>query len=172
MLLFLYPDTFRQIFYVFLNQIMIKLILFLLLNFGALALGGLFTKNGVSSDWYENLNKAPWTPPGWMFGVAWTTIMICFSFYMAEVWRVDENKNFIVLLFSAQWILNVAWNPVFFYLQQSGFGLIIIVLLTFLVGFFFVFYWQEIKIKSLYILPYFLWLMIATSLNAYIVFKN
>jgi benzodiazapine receptor len=151
---------------------MIKVIVFLLINFGALTLGGLFTKNGVSSDWYENLHKAPWTPPGWMFGVAWTFIMICFSFYMAEVWKIDENKNFIILLFSAQWILNVAWNPVFFYLQQSDFGLIIIVLLTFLVGFFLVFYWQEIKIKSLYILPYFLWLMIATSLNAYIVFKN
>ena len=44
----------------------IQLIIFLLLNFGALALGGLFTGSGVSSDWYNGLNKAPWTPPGWM----------------------------------------------------------------------------------------------------------
>ena len=52
--------------------------LFLLLNFGALAIGSYFMNNGPQSNWYLTLNKAPWTPPGWVFGVAWTTIMICF----------------------------------------------------------------------------------------------
>lgn len=51
MLLFLYPDTFRQIFYVFLNQIMIKLILILYINFGALIFWRLSPKNEISSDW-------------------------------------------------------------------------------------------------------------------------
>lgn len=44
--------------------------LFLLLNFAGLAIGGLFTGNAVSSEWYQNLAKAPWTPPGWVFGAA------------------------------------------------------------------------------------------------------
>jgi len=37
----------------------IRIIIFLLINFGALALGGLFTGKGVPSDWYQELNKAP-----------------------------------------------------------------------------------------------------------------
>ncbi|MDH3796458.1 MAG: tryptophan-rich sensory protein, partial [Flavobacteriaceae bacterium] len=61
----------------------LRLIVFLVLNFGALALGSLFTNMGISSDWYSELSKAPWTPPGWVFGAAWTTIMLCFSVYMA-----------------------------------------------------------------------------------------
>ncbi|NBN98947.1 MAG: hypothetical protein EBV19_06865 [Flavobacteriia bacterium] len=44
------------------------ILLFLFLNFGALAIGGSFTADGVASDWNQNLNKAPWTPPGWVFG--------------------------------------------------------------------------------------------------------
>ena len=43
-----------------------RLIAFLLLNFGALAIGGFFTGKGVTSDWYADLLKAPWTPPGWV----------------------------------------------------------------------------------------------------------
>ena len=46
-----------------------QLVIFALLNFGALAIGGLFTGGGVSSEWYASLNKAPWTPPGWVFGI-------------------------------------------------------------------------------------------------------
>ncbi|MDG2281196.1 MAG: tryptophan-rich sensory protein, partial [Flavicella sp.] len=49
-----------------------RILLFLVLNFTALAVGGLFTGTGVSSDWYQNLNQAPWTPPGWVFGFMWT----------------------------------------------------------------------------------------------------
>ncbi len=58
----------------------VRVIIFLVINFAALALGSIFTSAGVSSDWYTNLNQAPWTPPGWVFGAAWTSIMIFFAF--------------------------------------------------------------------------------------------
>ena len=95
-----------------------NLTIFLILNFGALALGSFFTLKAVTSQWYINLKKAPWTPPGWVFGSAWTIIMICFSFYITFLWPVIENKNFLLTLFVAQWVLNVGWNPTFFYLKK------------------------------------------------------
>jgi tryptophan-rich sensory protein len=149
-----------------------RVLLFLLINFAALGLGGFFTGNGVSSDWYVNLNKAPWTPPGWVFGAAWTTIMICFSFYMAYAVKQVDNFKWLIGLFVLQWILNVVWNPVFFYYQQVLLGLIVISLLTLLVGYFFFNYWSVLKLKALFILPYLIWLIIATSLNAYVLVKN
>ena len=149
-----------------------RLIVFLLINFGALAIGGFFTSKGVPSNWYEGLIKAPWTPPGWVFGFAWTTIMICFSIYMAYLWPVIENKNLLVFLFIAQWILNVLWNPTFFYYNNILAGLFLIVALTILIGFLLIYYWPELKFKSVLILPYFIWLTIATSLNGYIFLKN
>lgn len=149
-----------------------RLLFFLAINFGALALGGLFTTKGVPSDWYVTINKAPWTPPGWMFGFAWTTIMICFSIYMAQAWKFVRNKKLLVLLFSVQWILNVGWSPVFFYYHEVLPALIIIGALTLLTGFMFFFYRSMLQLRTLYILPYVIWLCIATSLNAYIYLMN
>ncbi len=149
-----------------------KLTIFLVLNFGALAFGGLFTSKGVASDWYINLSKAPWTPPGWVFGAAWTTIMICFSIYMATLWTVSADKKFIIILYAVQWLLNVGWNPTFFYYNRVLTAIFIISALTLLIGFFLIFYWQTLNLKSLLIAPYFIWLLIATSLNGYIYFKN
>lgn len=64
---------------------------FLSLNFLALGLGGLFTADGVSSEWYQTLNKAPWTPPGWVFGAAWTFLMCCFTVFMTMRWSKDQD---------------------------------------------------------------------------------
>ena len=149
-----------------------KVILFLILNFAALYIGAIYTNPGVSSDWYQNLNQAPWTPPGWVFGVAWTTIMICFAFYMAYLFEASGSKRKIIALFTIQWILNVSWNPIFFYLRQSGVGLVLITLLSGLIIFLFFKYWKIIQLKSLFILPYLIWLLIATSLNGYVYFNN
>ena len=143
-----------------------------MLNFAALGIGGFFTGKGVPSEWYNNLNKAPWSPPGWVFGFAWTTIMICFAVYMSYAWTKVSDLKLLVILFALQWVLNIAWNPAFFYFHQVGFALIIISLLTILVGYFLVAYWSDLKIYSLLIMPYFVWLLIATSLNAYILVKN
>ncbi len=150
----------------------IRVLTFLILNFAALGIGGLFTGTGVTSDWYNNLSKAPWTPPGWTFGAAWTTIMVCFAFYMAYLWPSVKNKKLLISLFSFQWILNVLWNPVFFYFHSALLGIIVISSLTLLVGFFLYHYYSIIKSQSAFILPYLLWLIIATSLNAYILIYN
>ncbi len=150
----------------------LRLIIFLAINFGALALGSFFTGKGVPSDWYVSLTKAPWTPPGWVFGFAWTTIMICFSIYLAYLWPVAENKNLLITLFIIQWVLNIAWNPAFFYYHNVLLGLVIISTLTILIGVFLFMHWPELKLKSVLILPYLLWLLIATSLNGYILLKH
>lgn len=149
-----------------------RVIVFLVLNFGALALGSYFTGKGVPSEWYLSLNKAPWSPPGWVFGAAWTTIMICFSFYMAYLWPQVDNKAFLVGLYMVQLVLNISWNPAFFYYQNILAGLLIIVGLTVIVGYFLIYFWPSLKLKSVLIFPYFIWLLIATSLNLYIFLKN
>ena len=127
--------------------------------------------DGPQTAWYQNLNQAPWTPPGWVFGVAWTTIMICFSIYMAYLYNLLPSAKMIVL-FGIQFVLNVIWNYVFFNQHLIAVGLICIVLLTVVVAIFLFNYYKELKTKTLLILPYFIWLCIATSLNAYILFNN
>jgi len=149
-----------------------RLFIFLLLNFLALAIGSMFTSIGVPSEWYIGLNKAPWTPPGWFFGIAWSTIMICFSIYLSYLWPLIKNKKQLIGLFSAQWFLNTGWNPCFFYYQNAIVGMVIITCLTLLIVFFTLKYYSELKTKSLLICPYLIWLLIATSLNGYILLYN
>ena len=149
----------------------LRTLLFLIINFGGLFLGGLFTGEGVPSDWYQNLNKAPWTPPGWVFGAAWTTIMICFSVYMAILWKKITLKN-LLYLYIAEFILNVIWNPLFFHFKWINVALLSISLLTILIIYMAVSLRVEMRYKTLLIFPYLIWLIIATSLNGYIVLYN
>ena len=150
----------------------IRIILFLVLNFAALGVGGFYSEGGAASEWYNELNRAPWTPPGWVFGAAWTFIMICFAVYMAFAWPNAFNQKRLAILYSAQWILNAAWSPVFFRYQLVNWALIIILALTGLIGYFLFAQFSKLKGKTVLILPYFFWLLIAVSLNAYIAIAN
>lgn len=149
-----------------------RIILFLILNFAALYIGQFFTGPGVNSEWSKSLNTAPWTPPGWVFGFAWTLIMITYSFWMNEAWKTSEPKSLLITLYALQWILNVSWNPVFFYLQETAWAMPIILSLTGIVIASFFRYVKLLGWKSAWILPYAIWLPIAVSLNAYIVWNN
>ena len=153
-------------------KLAVKIFIFLLLNFTALAVGGFFTGDGVASEWYYNLNKAPWTPPGWVFGLAWTSIMVCYSFYMAILYIGDVRRNKVIALYTSQLLLNIAWNPLFFYFQNALIALFSILFLTSIIAYFLFSNIKTIRWTSLLILPYFIWLCIATSLNLYIVIYN
>lgn len=146
-------------------------IFFLFINFGSLGLGSWLMDNGPTSEWYLNLNKAPWTPPGWLFGVAWTTIMVCFSIYLTHLFSKLSSKN-IKIAFSIQVFLNIIWNFIFFNQHLILLGLITIILLTVVVFYIFFSFKKTMKSWSLLLLPYMIWLLIAMSLNAYILFNN
>ena len=103
-----------------------RIVFFLFLNFLGLAIGTSFTGNGVSSVWYQNLAKAPWTPPGWVFGAAWSSIMICFAIFMAYLTFKNSSPKKVYVLYVIQWVLNVAWNPAFFFFEAPFTGLLII----------------------------------------------
>lgn len=127
--------------------------------------------NEAKSEWYLSLNKAPWTPPGWVFGLAWGTIMICFSIYMTQLYTIS-NTTPVLILFLVQVFLNIGWNYTFFNQHKVGLGLVIITLLTLLLIYFLVAFYSQLQLISLLIIPYVLWLVIATSLNYYIFSKN
>lgn len=147
-------------------------LIFLILNFGGLALGNLFMNNGPTSTWYTNLNKASWTPPGWVFGVAWTTIMVCFSYYLALQFNAAKNLQKLVVFFGLELLLNVSWNYIFFNQHMVFLGLVNLVLLTALLFYYFFKLSNQIKKSRALLIPYMIWLCIATSLNLYIFLYN
>ena len=150
----------------------LHLILFLILNFAALGIGSWLAGNPATNEWYASVDKAPWTPPGWVFGAAWFSIMLLFSIFL---WNMlakiqPEKRTGFYLLFAVQWLLNVAWNPIFFAWHNVLLGLIVILALWVVVSLYMLWGFRKGRLNGLYMLPYFIWLGIATSLNAYVLF--
>ena len=149
-----------------------RLLVFFILNFGALALGSYMMGEGPMDSWYTNLNKAPWTPPGWVFGVSWTLIMICLSIFMNKAVQIEALRTSILWIYGVQLVLNILWNPLFFNFHWTRLALIEIILLVIVVGF------MAIKAKpylpqlTWLLTPYVIWLTIAITLNAYALQNN
>lgn len=147
-------------------------LIFLVLNFLALAIGSFFA-NPAEDVIYQSLNRAPWTPPGWVFGAAWTFIMFCFAFFMEGLYRKTKNEaNKILAVYALQWLLNVSWNPIFFGEHLYLPGLMVL-------GALFLVLLYQVKLALPYglkgvvfIAPYLIWMAIAISLNTYVVVYN
>lgn len=149
-----------------------RLIIFLILNFASLGLARFLGGKGPRSEWYIGLNTAPWTPSGIVIGISWTVTMICFSLYLAHLWPLVESKKLLIGILLLHYILSLVWNPIFFQYNQVLTGLLVLTALTLVIGFILFYYWPELKLKSLVIVPYLFWIIIATSLNAYVLLKN
>ena len=156
------------------KKIIIYLLLYLIANFSGLALGSLYTGSGVVSDWYVNLIKAPWTPPGFVFGIAWTVIGVTFSILMSFLISIkSSNQSQIRILFFISLILNISWNPIFFFKHWIWLGLVVLISLFLVIYLLTKIAFQNVGYKlALFGFPYLIWLLIATSLNLYIVLMN
>ena len=125
-------------------------IFFLGLNFGALFLGNVLMNNGATSDWYLNLNKAPWTPAGWVFGAAWTSVMLFFSVYMTFLYQNLKTQK-VILLYSLHLLFNISWNFIFMNKHMIILGLIDITLLTILMFYFLIAYNKILNLSLIHI---------------------
>ncbi|WP_179346466.1 TspO/MBR family protein [Winogradskyella ursingii] len=147
-------------------------ILFLVINFGGLAIGNLFMGDAVNGQWYSSLNKAPWTPPSWVFGTSWSLIMVCFSLYLSYLFSI-RNSKFVLAVYVLAFVLNVSWNYLFFNQHFINWALINIICLTLIILYLFISFGDDKLSKMKYLLlPYLIWLCIAISLNAYIAYYN
>lgn len=148
----------------------LRFLLFLVLNFGALALGSwLMGGNPGTNTWYQQLDKAPWTPPGWVFGAAWFTIMLLFTFFMTNMTIDSASRKKWITLYALQLLLNIGWNPVFFRWHYILPGLIVLIALQVVLLLMLRAIPANKKINAWLLAPYIAWLFIAISLNAWFI---
>lgn len=146
----------------------------LVLVFAVAALGGTST-SGSLRDWYDDLDKAPWNPPSWVFGPAWTALYIAMAVAAWLVARTGLGQREVQLaltLYAAQLVLNLAWSALFFGARAPGWALVDIVALVVLVVATTIAFWRIETAAGWLLVPYLAWLAFATSLNAWIVVKN
>ena len=143
------------------------------LAFLILVLGGglLIGANNVPGDWYQSLAKPWFNPPNWLFAPVWSLLYVVIAFVGARTWLSLRN-SMAMRLWVAQLVLNFAWSPIFFGLQDPTSALIVILGLLVAVGGFILASWRQDRTAALLFLPYLAWVAFATALNGAIVALN
>ena len=114
--------------------------------------------------WYRSLTKPRWTPPDWLFPVAWMTLYVCMSLAAMRV-ALAGGSGLALALWSAQIAFNTLWTPVFFGLKRMGAALGVMVGLWSSVAATMVAFWQIDLIAGLLFVPYLAWVTVAGALN-------
>lgn len=131
---------------------------------------GVASAGGAGSDWYHDLVKTPGTPPPWVFGPVWSLLYLLMG--TAAGLLVVRKAWSVLGWFGVQFLLNLAWSPVFFGSRQPGVALgIIVAMLVLIIA-------TLLKAKPVsrtatwLLVPYAVWVGYATWLNAGIVVLN
>ena len=135
--------------------------IFLAACFAAGMTGGLFPPG----DWYRKLNKPWFTPPDWVFPVAWFTLYACIATAGARA-ALAPGNGVAMAFWSLQIAFNGLWTPVFFGLRNIRLGMAVVAALWLSVLCALVALWQVDWIAGLLFVPYLVWVTIAASLNA------
>ncbi len=144
------------------------LILFLLLVVGGgLVIGWVTTPD----EWYANLAKPAFNPPGWVFGPVWTTLYVMIAIAGWRVWR-QHVPGWPMGLWWAQLLLNFLWSPTFFTAHQIGLALIVVLLLLATIVAFIVTCWRQDRLAAWLFVPYAAWVAFASVLNGSILMLN
>jgi len=146
---------------------------FVILCLAASALGAAVTVSATGS-WYDELAKASWNPPPWVFGPVWTVLYVMMGVATWLVWRQGASaaRRRAMSVFAIQLTLNVLWSYLFF-----GFHLPLAALIEMGV------LWLAIAVTlrafarlsapaGWLLVPYLAWVTYALSLNGAIVVLN
>jgi tryptophan-rich sensory protein len=139
-----------------------------LLACGAAASTGILFKPG---QWYESLVKPSFTPPNWLFPVAWSIIYLLLAWAGYRLSLIPESQV-VLALWAAQIALNTLWTPVFFGAHRLFAAMVILTLLWLVVAVMLVMAMRLDVITGLILFPYLLWLCVAASLNFSILRHN
>lgn len=147
----------------FMRWLLVCVPLVVLLGF----LSGTLAQSGPENPWFAELVK-PWGyPPPATFGIVWTVLYVMLGVALALVLaaRGARGRGLAAAVFAAQFVLNLAWSPVFFGAHLMSAALIVIVAMLLAAIATTVLFWRVRPVAGALLLPYLVWLAFATYLN-------
>lgn len=131
----------------------------------AAAVGSAASAN--APDFYRELVKPGWAPPGWIFAPVWTALYVLMAFAAWLVWRSRGRHAFGPLaLYLGQLALNALWTWLFFRWRLMGWAFLEIVVLWCLLLWTLAVFRRVTRTAGWLLLPYWLWVTYAAVLNA------
>ncbi len=130
--------------------------------FAAGATGAMFP----TGSWYAGLRKPGWTPPNWLFPIAWTALYLAMA---VAAWRVSGSNragvDTALALWAWQITMNAIWTPVFFGARRMDRAFVIICVFWVAVVSTTIAFWRIDLFAGLLMAPYVVWVSYATALN-------
>jgi tryptophan-rich sensory protein len=125
-------------------------------------------------EWYERLDKPAWTPPNWLFPVAWTVLYLMIAASGWLVWRAVgfDGAPLAFAVYGVQLVLNFGWSAVFFGLRLKGLALLEVSALLASIVATIALFWPISELAAWLMVPYALWVTFAMALNANIWARN
>lgn len=148
-----------------------KLMVSLIIVFIVVAIGSVATSPQIPV-WYATLARPAWAPPNWLFPVVWTILYILIGISLFLVWRKGLESKQALVVFAVQLGLNLLWSLVFFGLHSIVGGLVIILMLWMAILANIIVFYRISKWAGLILLPYLVWVSIASYLNYSIYLLN
>ena len=137
-------------------------------------IGSIFTTPAISS-WYLTLNKPFFTPPNWLFAPVWLTLyaLMGIAAYMVYVKGISAKiVRTALIIFAVQLGLNIAWSAIFFGLKNPLGGFVEIVVLWLAILLTIIYFYRVSKPAGLILIPYILWVTLASALNLFVIILN
>ncbi len=148
---------------------LVSLLVFLAIVGGTGALGGQWG----AGPWYRSLSKPSWTPPNWLFPLAWALLYVMIAVAGWLIWITPhESRTLILGIWVAQLLLNAAWSYIFFGRHEIAWGLADILALWATILAFVIAAWPASHSASQLFIPYLIWVSYAAALNASIWKRN
>lgn len=137
--------------------------LILLLGFAS----GRAVPSGSDNGWYMALQKPAITPPGIVFPIAWTSLYILLGLAVAVILhaRGARGRGLALGLFAVQFLLNLAWTPLFFGMHQVGTALIVIIAMLAVAILTTVLFGRIRPLAAWLMVPYLVWISFAGVLT-------
>ncbi|KAJ5212376.1 uncharacterized protein N7498_004022 [Penicillium cinerascens] len=150
-----------------------------LLAVGTPIVGGtavaLLTNRNSTRDTYRQLRQPPFSPPGWLFGPAWTVLYGLMGYASHHATTVAHESLSLAVrdanataqtLYTTQLALNFMWMPLFFGVGRPAAALGDMALLIGNVSLLLANWWSADRTAFWLMTPYYAWLGYACYLNA------
>lgn len=130
-------------------------------------LSGQLSGSGAGSPWFQSLEKPSLFPPPATFGSVWSALYFMMGLSLALVCAAwgSRLRAWAIVAFLVQFVINLAWSPVFFAQHEIALALIVIIALDAALIITVVLFFKVRKWAGVLLLPYLAWVLFATVLN-------
>lgn len=138
----------------------LSLIPFIVLVLAAASTGAQF----MPGAWYAALNKPTWTPPDWLFPVAWTILYLMIAIAGWLAWRAG-GVGPAIIIWTVGLALNALWSYLMFGRHDITLALVDVAALWIATAAFIAATWHLAPTAAYLFIPYLLWVSFAAALN-------